>query len=130
MIKSDNKAHPRPEVIELHLDDLSGVRSAAEEFKARCGGQLSILINNAGKFFPRPALDEAESSMTGVMATPYGKTKDGFETQMGTNHFAHFLLFQLLKPLLLQTAKDTTTTSRVICVSSAAHRFGRVRFDE
>lgn len=62
------------------------------------------------------------------MAAPYGTTKNGFETQIGVNHFAHFLLFQLLKPELLATAKKDGTTSRVVTLSSAGHRRGRVNF--
>lgn len=55
------------------------------------------------------------------MATPEGKTADGFETQFGTNHLAHFLLFQLLRPLLLSSA-SASFPSRVINVSSSGHR--------
>lgn len=99
-----SKETPKPEALELHLDSLDGVRNAAEEFKKR-SSQLNILICNAG-----------------VMACPYSKTKDGFELQIGTNHFAHFLLFQLLKPLLLKSAADSGTSSRVITVTSAGHR--------
>lgn len=66
----------------------------------------------------------------GVMACPPSKTKDGLELQIGTNHFAHFLLFQLLKPLLIQSAKESGTTSRVINLSSAGHRFGGVKLDD
>jgi NAD(P)-dependent dehydrogenase (short-subunit alcohol dehydrogenase family) len=62
------------------------------------------------------------------MAAPYGTTKDGFETQIGVNHFAHFLLFQLLKPILLETAKKEGTTSRVINLSSAGHRMNTIQF--
>ena len=61
-----NKETPRPEATEIHLDSLDSVRKGAEDFKKR-SNQLNILINNAG-----------------VMACPYGKTKDGFETQIGT----------------------------------------------
>ena len=57
------------------------------------------------------------------MATPQGKTKDGFETQFGTNHLSHFLLFNLLKPLLLSSASTSPSSgSRVITVSSLGHR--------
>lgn len=61
-----NKDTPRPEALEIHLDSLGSVRAGAEDFK-KSSSQLNILINNAG-----------------VMACPYGKTKDGFETQIGT----------------------------------------------
>ncbi|KAK4504024.1 hypothetical protein PRZ48_004939 [Zasmidium cellare] len=107
-----SKDTPRPEPLELHLDSLDAVRKAAEDFKKR-SSQLNILICNAG-----------------VMACPYSKTKDGFELQLGTNHFAHFLLFQLLKPTLLSSAAASNTTSRVITVSSAGHRYGGIRFDD
>lgn len=81
------------------------------------------------------------------MATPEGKTKDGFETQFGkfnsvfpnairfshsisgTNHLAHFLLFQLLKPALLASATPSFP-SRVVSLTSFGHRMSAVRFDD
>ncbi|KAK0942222.1 hypothetical protein LTR29_006303 [Friedmanniomyces endolithicus] len=108
-----NKSGPRPEAIEIHLDSLASVRQGAEAIKSKSEGKLNILIANAG-----------------VMAAPLGKTAEGFESQIGTNHFAHFLLFQLLKPSLLQTAKDSGTLSRVITVSSSGHRMSSVRFED
>lgn len=104
---------PRPELLELHLDSLSSVRKAADEFKSRFDGGLNILITKAG-----------------VMAPPRGFTKDGFETQFGTNHLAHFLLSQLLKPLLLESASKSGTTSRVVVVSSFGHSMSEVHFDD
>jgi NAD(P)-dependent dehydrogenase (short-subunit alcohol dehydrogenase family) len=66
---------------------------------------LNILINNAG-----------------VMAAPEGKTKDGFETQFGTNHLAHFLLTKLLLPTL-QASATPEFASRVVNVSSSGHHY-------
>lgn len=63
------------------------------------------------------------------MGTPEGKTKDGFETQFGTNHLAHFMLFQLLKPSLLSSSTPEFP-SRVVSVTSFGHRIGPVRFDD
>lgn len=54
---------------------------------------------------------------------------DGFETQIGSNHMAHFLLFQELKPLLLASSTPSFN-SRVINVSSAGHGMGKVNFDD
>ena len=54
------------------------------------------------------------------MACPYGTTQDGFETQIGCNHLGHFLLQQLLTPLLLQTATTTGKPSRFVALSSVA----------
>lgn len=65
----------------------------------------------------------------GVMATPYGLTEDGFETQLGICHLAHFLLFELVKPLLRDSAKASGTTSRVINLSSAGHRIAPIDFE-
>ena len=99
------------ELLKMDLNSLDSMRSAAEEFKKK-SKTLNILINNAG-----------------VMATPEGKTADGFETQFGTNHLAHFLLFQLLKPTLLASSSPSFN-SRVVCLSSSGHRAGGVRFDD
>jgi NAD(P)-dependent dehydrogenase (short-subunit alcohol dehydrogenase family) len=66
---------------------------------------------------------------TRIMATPQGKTKDGFELQFGTNHLGHFYLFQLLKPLLLSSATPDYP-SRVVSLSSIGHRTGSVRLDD
>ena len=51
------------------------------------------------------------------MACPESKTRDGFETQLGVNHFGHFLLFQLLKDSLL-TSSSNEFPSRVVSLSS------------
>ena len=62
------------------------------------------------------------------MNTPESRTKDGFELQFGTNHVSHFLLFYLLKDLLLASSTPQFN-SRVINVSSAAHRYAQVNLD-
>ena len=98
------------ELLKMDLNSLDSVRSAAEEFKKK-SKTLNILINNAG-----------------VMATLEGKTVDGFETQFGTNHLAHFLLFQLLKPALLASSTPSFN-SRVVCLSSSGHRGAGIQFD-
>jgi NAD(P)-dependent dehydrogenase (short-subunit alcohol dehydrogenase family) len=84
------------ELLQLDLADLASVRKAAAEVRERTGDQLHVLMNNAG-----------------VMAPPKGKTADGFETQMGTNHLGHAALTWLLLPAV---------TDRVVTVSSIAHR--------
>ncbi|KAF2093504.1 putative short-chain dehydrogenase [Rhizodiscina lignyota] len=98
------------ELIEMDNESLESVRKAAQEFLSK-SDKLNILIANAG-----------------VMATPEGRTKDGFETQFGTNHLAHFLLFQLLKDTILKSATPEFP-SRVVAVSSMGHRAGGIRFD-
>lgn len=95
----------------LDLESLESVRSFAAEFLEKSSGKLNLLITNAG-----------------VMATPEGRTKDGFETQIGTNHLAHFLLFQLLKPALLASSTPDFH-SRVVTLTSNAHRFSGIHFD-
>jgi NAD(P)-dependent dehydrogenase (short-subunit alcohol dehydrogenase family) len=88
------------EVRELDLADLSSVRAFAEAWD----GPLDVLINNAG-----------------VMAPPEGRTKDGFELQIGTNHLGHFALTNLLLPRI---------ADRVVNVSSFGHRGGRISLDD
>lgn len=63
------------------------------------------------------------------MACPEAQTKDGFEMQLGTNHLAHFLLFQLLKPALLASCTPDFQ-SRVVSVSSSGHQASGICFDD
>ncbi|KAK9695454.1 short chain dehydrogenase [Popillia japonica] len=58
------------------------------------------------------------------MTCPYGKTEDGFETQIGTNHLGHFLFTLLLLPRIIKSAP-----ARIVNVSSMAHR-GHIDFDD
>ncbi len=81
----------------VDLADLSSVRAAATE--AAAYGSLDLLVNNAG-----------------IMATPYRRTVDGFESQLATNHFGPFLLTGLLLP-------QVSAGGRVVTVSSLMHRF-------
>jgi NAD(P)-dependent dehydrogenase (short-subunit alcohol dehydrogenase family) len=93
---------------ELDLSSLDSVRAAAEELRSR-HDSIDLLINNAG-----------------VMYTDKGTTKDGFETQFGTNHLGHFALTGLLLDRLL-----TVADSRVVTVSSQAHRMrAAIHFDD
>ncbi|MDK2408308.1 SDR family NAD(P)-dependent oxidoreductase [Aphanizomenon sp. PH219] len=94
-------------VMELDLANLASVNNFAENFQKNYS-RLDLLINNAG-----------------VMIPPYSKTTDGFELQFGTNHLGHFALTgQLLKLLI------STKASRIVNVSSGAHNFGNLDFDD
>ncbi|MFW9854454.1 MAG: oxidoreductase [Candidatus Thorarchaeota archaeon] len=92
-------------VMELDLNSLKSVHKFAEGFKQKYS-QLNVLLNNAG-----------------IMFVPYRTTEDGFETQVGINHLGHFALTALLFDLL-----KTTPGARVVNVSSNAHRFGTMDF--
>ncbi len=91
------------ESLTLDLAELDSVRRAAGRIASE-HGRLDLLVNNAG-----------------VMAVPFQVTPDGFERQVATNHLGHFALTGLLLDLLL-----TTQGSRVVTVSSLAHRAGRL----
>jgi len=91
----------------LDLGSLASVREAAAAILAR-HDRLDLLINNAG-----------------VMVPPYGKTEDGFETQIGTNHFGPYVFTGLLMERL-----QATPGSRVVTMSSNAHRMGRIHFED
>ncbi|MEE2033955.1 oxidoreductase [Rhodococcus chondri] len=92
---------PRASMRRLDLSDLNSVRDFAAGFD---DGQIDVLVNNAG-----------------VMAVPLRRTTDGFEMQIGTNHLGHFALTGLLLHRI---------TTRVVTVSSAAHRLGRIDLDD
>ena len=89
------------EVIELDLASLKSVRAAADKLVAD-GRTFDVIIANAG-----------------VMATPFGKTEDGFETQFGTNHVGHFVFVNRIAKLI----KDG---GRLVNLSSSGHRFSNV----
>ena len=93
-------------VMELDLADFSSIKQFAEEFKKKYT-RLDVLMNNAG-----------------IMLAPYFKTKDGLEAQNGINHFGHFLLTALLTDMLKKTPD-----SRIVNVSSNAHKYGEMDFD-
>ena len=61
----------------------------------------------------------------GVMTPPYGRTEDGFEMQIGTNHLGHFAFTGLVLGLLLEVPG-----SRVVTVSSLGHWAGRINFGD
>ena len=92
----------------LDLTSLESVRAAAAELRGRFA-RIDLLVNNAG-----------------VMYTPKGTTRDGFELQFGTNHLGHFALTGLLLDRLLPVAG-----SRVVTVSSVGHRIrAAIHFDD
>lgn len=93
-------------VLELDLEDLNSIKSFATKF-VQSQKRLDVLLNNAG-----------------IMMVPYGLTKDGFEKQIGTNHLGHFALTGLLLDLLKKTPG-----SRVVNVSSMAHKTGEMNYD-
>jgi NAD(P)-dependent dehydrogenase (short-subunit alcohol dehydrogenase family) len=95
------------EAMQLDLSSLASVRSFVEAFQQK-HQKLDLLINNAG-----------------VMVPPYSKTKDGFELQFGVNHLGHFALTGLLLDLILKTPN-----SRIVTVSSMAHRQGEITFED
>ena len=90
--------NPKAQIQELDLADLDSVKRFANNLNR----SIDVLVNNAG-----------------VMAIPLSRTAQGFEMQIGTNHFGHFAL----TGLLLDKIQD-----RVITVSSTAHKMGRMRF--
>ncbi|MBG6223537.1 NAD(P)-dependent dehydrogenase (short-subunit alcohol dehydrogenase family) [Arthrobacter sp. CAN_A2] len=93
--------------VELRILDLASQQSI-REFAAGLSGPVHLLVNNAG-----------------VMATPKATTADGFELQFGTNHLGHFAL----TGLLLENLREAGS-SRVVTLSSLAHKRGRIDFDD
>lgn len=92
-------------IVEMDLSDLKSVRACADAL-VKEGKKLDAIIANAG-----------------VMAAPQGKTKDGFETQLGTNHLGHFVFVNRLVPLLNDGA-------RIVIVASSGHRMAPFSVDD
>jgi NAD(P)-dependent dehydrogenase (short-subunit alcohol dehydrogenase family) len=89
------------ELVELDLANLKSVRACADRLVKK-GEPFDVVIANAG-----------------VMATPFGHTADGFETQFGTNHLGHFVLVNRIASLF-------PAGGRLISLSSAGHRLANV----
>jgi NAD(P)-dependent dehydrogenase (short-subunit alcohol dehydrogenase family) len=93
------------ELVELDLANLKSVRACADGLLAK-GEPFDVVIANAG-----------------VMATPFGHTADGFETQFGTNHLGHFVLVNRIASLIRDGG-------RLINLSSSGHRYANVDLDD
>lgn len=93
------------ELVALDLAELASVRACADVLVAD-GRTFDIVIANAG-----------------VMATPFGHTRDGFEIQFGTNHLGHFVFINRIAPLIV-------AGGRVVVLSSAGHRYADVDLDD
>jgi NAD(P)-dependent dehydrogenase (short-subunit alcohol dehydrogenase family) len=91
----------------LDLSDLDSVTTFATAFAARYE-RLDLLVDNAG-----------------VMVPPFGRTRQGFELQLGINHLGHFALTGRLLPLLARTPG-----ARIVIVSSIAQHVGRIDLDD
>lgn len=102
------KEHPKAhiDIIPLDLSDLKSVSKFVELFLKNYK-RLDVLLNNAG-----------------IMMVPYQLTKDGFESNQGVNHLGHFALTSQLFPIL-----KSTPQSRIVNVSSSAHKMGKMDFD-
>jgi NAD(P)-dependent dehydrogenase (short-subunit alcohol dehydrogenase family) len=93
------------ELVALDLADLKSVRACADALLAE-GKPFDVVIANAG-----------------VMATPFGHTVDGFETQFGTNHLGHFVFVNRIAALI-------APGGRLINLSSAGHRYSNVDLED
>ncbi|ERJ12196.1 SDR family oxidoreductase [Haloplasma contractile] len=89
------------------LGSRQSIHDFVTEFKKRYD-RLDVLINNAGVILPGRH-----------------ETVDGYELQFGVNHLGHFLLTNLLLDLLI-----SSQPSRVVNVSSGAHKSGKIYFDD
>ncbi len=108
IIEKFHSENPDAALTVMHLDlaDLKSIKEFADQYMSD-HKHLQILINNAG-----------------IMIPPYRKTRDGFESQFGTNHLGHFALTAHLMPVILATPH-----SRVISTSSIAARKAGIHFN-
>jgi NAD(P)-dependent dehydrogenase (short-subunit alcohol dehydrogenase family) len=101
-VRKDAAAHGGSfDLVALDLANLKSVRVCADGLLA-AGKRFDVVIANAG-----------------VMATPFGHTADGFETQFGTNHLGHFVFVNRIAALIVDGG-------RLINLASSGHRFSNV----
>lgn len=100
--------YPKGSIVSYPLDlgELKSIETFAKTLNASLTS-VDILINNSG-----------------VMYTPYQKTKDGLEFQNGINFIGHYILTEKLLLLLKQSKKP-----RIVNVSSIAHKYGQIYFN-
>lgn len=91
----------------MDLSDLDSVRAAADQL-LHDYPKIDVLVNNAG-----------------IMAVPMARTAQGFESQMGVNHFGHFVFTTALLPALKAAAP-----ARIVVLTSGAHKLGNVNFED
>lgn len=101
------KPHVRTRFLHMDLSDLSAVRNAGKELSDV--PQIDHLVCVAGVMFP-----------------PYNKTKDGFESQLGVNYLANFVLVKMLLPKV----RAAGPTSSVVIMASSMARQGKMHFDD
>ncbi|MHA2099948.1 MAG: oxidoreductase [Candidatus Kariarchaeaceae archaeon] len=94
-------------LMHLDLSSIDNIKKFSDKFK-QDNQNLDLLINNAG-----------------LMFAPYDKTENGFELHFGINHLGHFALTSWVLDLLLKTEN-----SRIVNVSSALHKSGKINFDD
>ncbi|MFT7587843.1 MAG: NAD(P)-dependent dehydrogenase (short-subunit alcohol dehydrogenase family) [Limisphaerales bacterium] len=95
------------EIEQLDLSSLNSVRKCAASIQSKYSN-IKHLINNAG-----------------IMMPPFSLTEDGFESQMAANYFGHFLLTGLLLDQI-----TSTENSRIVSLSSNAHKSGKINFND
>ena len=99
--------NPNIELMQIDLASLSSIREFAQQF-SRKYQRLDVLINNAG-----------------VYCQTRQQTRDGFEKTIGINLLGHFLLTNLLLPIIRQTPQ-----ARIINLSSNAHQQSKFSIDD
>jgi len=106
--KSVLQRHPdvKLDIVKLDLGDLNSVKSCSETILTGYD-KLDMVMCNGG-----------------IMAVPFGRTKDGFETHMGVNYYGHFALVGHVLSLIKRTPG-----ARVVTTSSLAEKFGKLNFN-
>jgi NAD(P)-dependent dehydrogenase (short-subunit alcohol dehydrogenase family) len=90
------------EPLALDLGSFKSIRQAAKDFTAKHNALHSLILN------------------AGIMMTPFGLTEDTIEQQIGVNHFGHFLLTQLLLPVV-EASSEPASPATIVVLSSMAH---------